>query len=125
MTRTAVGILISGAGSNMAALVNGFAADHPGYPALVFSNVPDAAGLERAQALGVATASVDHRGLDKPSFEAALEQHLTAAGVEVICLAGFMRLLSAEFVDRWAGRILNIHPSLLPLFKGLSCLVSF
>ncbi|MEM8656867.1 MAG: phosphoribosylglycinamide formyltransferase [Pseudomonadota bacterium] len=119
MTRTPVGILISGGGSNMVELVRSMTNDHPGTPKLVLSNRPDANGLERARSLGVPAACVDHRGRSKVDFEGELEQHLNAAGVEVLCLAGFMRLLSPEFVARWEGRILNIHPSLLPLFKGL------
>lgn len=116
-----VGILISGRGSNMTALIE--AAKSPDYPArivCVLSNRPDAPGLTRAAAEGIATAAVDHAafGKDRAAFEAALQRELDAHGVEIICLAGFMRLLTPQFVDRWRGRMINIHPSLLPLFKG-------
>lgn len=115
-----VAILISGSGSNMVRLVEGMkAADHPATPVLVLSNRPDAGGLARAAALGVPTAVADHRARPKAEFEAALSHHLDAAGADILCLAGFMRVLSAGFVARWHGRILNIHPSLLPLFRGL------
>lgn len=121
MTRTAVAILISGSGSNMAALVADMADPaHPGRPCLVLSNRPDAAGLARAAAAGVPTAVLDHTGFaDRAAFEAALDEALDAAGAEVVCLAGFMRVLTPAFAERHAGRILNIHPSLLPLFPGL------
>src|ERR1041385_7953959 len=122
MTRKRVAILISGRGSNMAALIE--AARAPQYPAeivLVVSNVPDAAGLARAREAGVATAVLDHKpfGKDRAAFEAALRKVLDEYRIELICLAGFMRLFTAEFVRRWSGRMLNIHPSLLPLFPGL------
>jgi phosphoribosylglycinamide formyltransferase-1 len=94
---------------------------HPARPCLVVSNRPDAAGLERAAGLGIATAVVDHRpfGGDRPAFEAALTEPLNASGAEILCLAGFMRVLTPGFIAAWAGRILNIHPSILPLFPGL------
>jgi len=116
-----VAILISGAGSNMAALVASMTADHPARPVLVLANRPGAGGLARAAALGVATALVDHRpfGPDRAAFEAALALPIAAAGADLLCLAGFMRILTGEFVDRFAGRILNIHPSLLPRYPGL------
>ena len=122
MTRKRVAILISGRGSNMAALIE--AAKAPDYPAeiaLVVSNVPDAAGLESACAAGVPTAVLDHKpfGRDRGAFEAALQKILDEHRVEFICLAGFMRLFTAGFVERWVRRMLNIHPSLLPLFPGL------
>jgi phosphoribosylglycinamide formyltransferase-1 len=122
MSRKRVAILISGRGSNMAALID--AAQAPDYPAeiaLVVSNVPDAAGLARARSAGVATAVLEHKpfGKDRCAFEAALQDILDAHRIEIICLAGFMRLFTAEFVQRWSGRMLNIHPSLLPLFPGL------
>ena len=120
MTRKRVAVLISGRGSNMASLL--MAAAAPGYPAeivLVISNRADAGGPARAAAAGVATAVVDHRGRDRGTFEAALDVQLRQAGAEIICLAGFMRLLSGPFVERWQDRILNIHPSLLPAFPGL------
>jgi phosphoribosylglycinamide formyltransferase-1 len=114
-------ILISGRGSNMGALIE--AAKAPDYPAqivLVAANLPEAAGLERARAAGLATASVDHRpfGKDREAFERALDDVLQAHGVELIALAGFMRVLTPWFVARWQGRLLNIHPSLLPEFRG-------
>jgi len=117
-----VGVLISGRGSNMAALVEACA--DPAFPAeivTVTSNLPDAAGLERAAAAGIATQVVDHRvhGTDRAAFEGALDAALRNAGVEFLCLAGFMRILTPWFVDRWRDRMLNIHPSLLPAFKGL------
>ena len=117
-----VGILISGRGSNMAALIA--AARAPGYPAeiaLVVSNRPDAAGLARAQEAGVATACIDHRPFkgDRAAHEAAIDTALRGVGVEIVCFAGYMRLLTPRFVDAWQGRMLNIHPSLLPAFPGL------
>ena len=122
MTRKRVAILISGRGSNMAALVA--AAQAPDYPAeiaLVVSNVADAGGLAHARAAGIATAVVDHKpfGKDRAAFEAALQRVIDGAGANLICLAGFMRLFTAPFVQRWHGRMLNIHPSLLPSFPGL------
>ncbi len=94
---------------------------HPAEVALVLANRPDAAGLARAAALGLATAAVDHRGFggDRTAFEAALGVPLAESGAEFLCLAGFMRVLTPGFIDRWAGRMLNIHPSILPLFPGL------
>ena len=96
--------------------------DVPATPALVLSNDPAAGGLKKAQALGVPTLVVDHRSFpkDRVAFENTLHQHLRDAEIDVICLAGFMRVLTAAFVDRWAGRMLNIHPSLLPKYKGLN-----
>jgi phosphoribosylglycinamide formyltransferase-1 len=121
MTRRRVGILISGRGSNMRALIE--AAQAPDYPAeivLVISNEPDAAGLEFARAHGIATAVVNHREFSsRDAFAAALEGALGAAKVEIVCLAGFMRMLADSFVERWRGRMINVHPSLLPAFKGL------
>lgn len=116
-----VAILISGGGSNMIRLVESMGPDHPARPVLVLSNDPAAAGLARAQALGVATAAVDHRpfGRDRAGFEAALLQPLLAAEPDILCLAGFMRVLTPGFVARFAGRMLNIHPSLLPDYPGL------
>jgi phosphoribosylglycinamide formyltransferase-1 len=122
MTRKRVAILISGRGSNMAALIAAAqAADYPAEIALVVSNVPDAAGLARAREAGIATAVVDHRpfGKDRAAFEGALQNVLDAHGIALICLGGFMRLFTAAFVQRWHGRMLNIHPSLLPSFPGL------
>ncbi len=119
--RRRVGILISGRGSNMASLIE--AAQAPDYPAeiaLVVSNRPGAGGLARAEAAGIPTTVVDHKLFpDRASFDAEIGQAFGKAGVDLICLAGFMRILSDEFVRTWSGRMLNIHPSLLPLFKGL------
>lgn len=122
MARLKVGVLISGRGSNLQALLD--AAADPSFPAeiaLVLSNKADAFGLERSARAGVPTAVIDHRAFpkDKPGFEAAMTAALDAAGVELVCLAGFMRLLSPGFVERWHNRLINIHPSLLPSFKGL------
>jgi phosphoribosylglycinamide formyltransferase 1 len=117
-----VAILISGRGSNMTALIEAARADdYPAEIVLVVSNRPDAAGLARAQASGIPTAVIDHSlfGRDRAAFEHALDQTLRDHAIELICLAGFMRLLTPWFVDRWSGRMLNIHPSLLPQFKGL------
>jgi phosphoribosylglycinamide formyltransferase-1 len=117
-----VAILISGRGSNMAALIA--AAQAPDYPAgiaLVLSNRPDAAGLATAAKAGVATEVLDHKpyGRDRAAFESALQAILDRRGIELVCLGGFMRLFTAAFVQRWHGRMLNIHPSLLPSFPGL------
>ena len=117
-----VGILISGRGSNMAALLH--ATTDPTYPAaivLVLSNNPDAPGLDIARAAGIPAVSIDHRPFrrDRAAHEAALATALDDAGVEIVCLAGYMRLLTPYFVGRYAGRMLNIHPSLLPAFPGL------
>ncbi|HYC02547.1 MAG TPA: phosphoribosylglycinamide formyltransferase [Azospirillaceae bacterium] len=121
MARLRVGVLISGRGSNLQALID--AAAEPGFPAgiaLVLSNKADAQGLERARAAGIATAVVPHKDFaDKPAFEQAMTAELERAGVELVCLAGFMRLLSPWFVARWRDALINIHPSLLPAFPGL------
>lgn len=114
-------ILISGRGSNMIALIDAAnAADFPAEIVLVAANLPDAGGLERAAAAGIATASVDHRpfGKDREAFERALDAELQAHGIELVVLAGFMRVLTRWFVTRWQGRLINIHPSLLPDFRG-------
>ena len=115
-----VAVLISGRGSNMVALAE--AARDPDYPAeivLVLANDPEAEGLARAAALGLPTRAIDHRGFaDRASFDAALDTALRESGARLVCLAGFMRILTPGFVEAWAGRMLNIHPSLLPLFKG-------
>lgn len=105
----------------MLRLVEDMTGDHPARPCLVLSNVPEAGGLAWAEALGVATAVVDHRGFDgdRPRFEAALNAALEPHAPDMICLAGFMRVLTAGFVTPWAGRMLNIHPSLLPKYRGL------
>jgi phosphoribosylglycinamide formyltransferase 1 len=117
-----VAILISGRGSNMTALIA--AAQMPDFPAeiaLVASNRPDAAGIAAAHAAGIATAIVDHTafGKDREAFEAALERELQARRIDIVCLAGFMRLLTPALVSRWQARMLNVHPALLPSFKGL------
>ena len=106
----------------MVRLVESMTGDHPARPVLVLSNVPDAAGLARARALGVPTAVVDHRpyGNDRTAFEEQIERHLSKHSVDLIALAGFMRVLTPEFVSRWSGRTLNIHPSLLPKYRGLN-----
>ena len=122
MARTRAAILISGRGANMAALIA--AAKKPGYPAeiaLVLSNRPDAAGIARAAAEGIATAVVDHGefGKDREGFERAVQAVLEAHRIDIVCLAGFMRLLTPWLVARWSGRMINIHPALLPAFKGL------
>ncbi|CAN7445001.1 phosphoribosylglycinamide formyltransferase [Bosea sp. LjRoot237] len=114
-------ILISGRGSNMVALIEAAKrADFPAEIVLVAANVPDAGGLERASAAGIATVSVDHRsfGKDREAFERALDEALRANQIELIALAGFMRVLTPWFVTRWQGRLINIHPSLLPDFRG-------
>jgi len=119
--RKKVGVLVSGRGSNLQALLDACA--DPTFPAeiaLVISNVPGVLALERAQKAGVATAVIPHRDFpSREAFDAAMDRVLRAAGIEIVCLAGFMRLLSSEFVAGWQGAMLNIHPSLLPSFKGL------
>jgi phosphoribosylglycinamide formyltransferase 1 len=122
MVRKRVAVLISGRGSNMASLIE--AAKAPDYPAeiaLVISNRPDAAGLALAAEAGVPTAVVDHRphGKDRAAFERVLQHALDEQRIELICLGGFMRLFTADFVLHWQGRMLNIHPALLPSFPGL------
>lgn len=120
--RVKTAILISGRGSNMTALLA--AASDPSYPALislVLSNNPEAPGLERARAAGIPAKAVDHRAYDsKAAFEAALSAEIEEAGADLVCLAGFMRILSADFVNARLGKMVNIHPSLLPSFKGLT-----
>jgi len=116
-----VAILISGGGSNMVALAQSMAGDHPARPVLVLSNDPAAKGLVRAAEMGIPTAAVDHRPFkgDRAAFEAALLEPLLAARPDIVCLAGFMRILTPGFTSRFAGRMLNIHPSLLPKYPGL------
>ncbi|MCW9044561.1 MAG: phosphoribosylglycinamide formyltransferase [Pseudopelagicola sp.] len=119
---TRVAIFISGGGSNMVRLVEDMqAGGHAGEPVLVLSNDPDAGGLAKAEARGVATAVVDHRPFkgDRAAFEAALQEALDKVQPDIICLAGFMRVLTEGFVAPWEGKMLNIHPSLLPKYKGL------
>lgn len=119
--RKRVAVLISGRGSNMASLIE--AAADPAYPAeiaLVLANRHDAAGLDRARAAGIAADAIDHKAFpDRPSFDAALDARLRAERIDLVCLAGFMRLLTPDFVEGWRDRMINIHPSLLPLFPGL------
>lgn len=118
--RLRIGVLISGRGSNMAALIAAAeAADYPARIAVAISNVAGAGGLELARAAGVAAEVVPSRGVAREAFEAALNARLAAHRVGLVCLAGFMRVLSPAFVARWEGRMLNIHPSLLPAFPGL------
>jgi phosphoribosylglycinamide formyltransferase-1 len=117
-----VAILISGRGSNMSALIE--ATRQPDFPAeivVVISNRADAGGLERAAAAGIPTLTIESKpfGRDRAGFEAVLQSALDQHSIELICLGGFMRLFTAEFVQRWYGRMLNIHPSLLPSFPGL------
>ena len=115
-----VAILISGRGSNMASLLDAAAApDYPAQIALVLSSRPDAGGIARASEAGIPTAVVDHKSYpDREAFERAMDAALVEAGIEIVCLAGFMRVLTPWFVSRWVGRMINIHPSLLPLFRG-------
>lgn len=118
--RKRAAVLISGRGSNMAALIAAeAAADCPYKVVLVAANDPDAPGLAHAARHGIATFAHSHKGLKRAEFDRLIDARLRAAGVEAVALAGYMRLLSAEFIAGWEGRILNIHPSLLPLYKGL------
>jgi phosphoribosylglycinamide formyltransferase-1 len=122
MSRKRVAVLISGRGSNMSALIEAAKAkDYPAEIVLVVSNRPDAAGLARAREAAIATAVIDHRLFrdDRAAFERALDDELREYRIDIVCLAGFMRLLTPWFITRWSGRILNIHPALLPEFKGL------
>ena len=116
-----VAILISGGGSNMVALCESMTGDHPARPVLVASNDPEAGGLAKAAAMGIPVAAVDHRPFDKDraAFEANLLKPILAARADILCLAGFMRVLTPGFVSRFEGRMLNIHPSLLPKYPGL------
>ncbi|MCT8002107.1 phosphoribosylglycinamide formyltransferase [Sphingomonas sanguinis] len=119
-TPVKVGVLISGRGSNMQSLVMASRAPDAAYSvALVASDKPEAAGLAWAADQGIATFALSPKGIGKAAYEAAIDAALRDAGVEVIALAGYMRLLSGDFVTKWSGRIVNIHPSLLPLYKGL------
>ncbi|KIC44491.1 phosphoribosylglycinamide formyltransferase [Ruegeria sp. ANG-S4] len=121
MSHKRVAILLSGGGSNMVALVDSMTGDHPARPCLVLSNDAQAGGLAKAAERGIPTASVDHRPFkgDRAAFEAELLKPLIDAEPDIVCLAGFMRVLTADFVSRFQGRMLNIHPSLLPKYKGL------
>ncbi len=119
--RKKVGVLVSGRGSNLQALLDACA--DPAFPAeivLVISNIPGVFALERAEKAGVATLVIPHKGFpSRDAFDAEMDKALRAAGVDIVCLAGFMRLLSAGFVESWRDRMINIHPALLPSFKGL------
>jgi phosphoribosylglycinamide formyltransferase-1 len=121
MAKLKIGVLISGRGSNLQALIE--AASDPRYPAeiaLVISNRADAAGLVRAQAAAIATEIIPHRQFpDRAAFDTALDGALRKAGIGLVCLAGFMRILTPWFAETWRDRLINIHPSLLPAFKGL------
>jgi phosphoribosylglycinamide formyltransferase 1 len=122
MSKKRVAILISGRGSNMMSLIEAArATDYPAEIVLVVSNRPQAPGLDRARDAGIVTAVVDHArfGHDREAFERTLDETLRAKRIDLVCLAGFMRLLTPWFVGRWSGRLLNIHPALLPQFKGL------
>ena len=121
MARLKVGVLISGSGTNLQALIDDCArADAPSEIALVLSNRADAFGLTRAAEAGLPHRAIDHRDYGaRADFERALSAALEASGVELVCLAGFMRVLTAAFVERWRDRLINVHPSLLPAFKGL------
>ena len=121
MRKKNIGVLISGRGSNMSSLIEACKApDYPAEISIVISNRPKAAGLEIARREGIKAIAINHRDYDsRASFETDLHQALVDADVELICNAGFLRLLTAEFVDKWHDRQLNIHPSLLPSFKGL------
>jgi len=116
-----VAILISGGGSNMVELLKSMTGDHPARACVVLSNIPDAGGLAKAEAAGVPTVVVDHKpfGADRAAFEAEMAKALDQYQPDIIALAGFMRVLTAEFVARYRGRMLNIHPSLLPKYRGL------
>jgi phosphoribosylglycinamide formyltransferase-1 len=122
MSKFQVAVLISGNGSNLQALID--AANDPEYPAeiaTVISNRPDAFGIERAKIAGIKTAIVDHKEYEtRTDFEAALQKELTKQHIDLICLAGFMRILNAKFVELWRDKMVNIHPSLLPAYKGLN-----
>ncbi|MBK8907647.1 MAG: phosphoribosylglycinamide formyltransferase [Rhodospirillales bacterium] len=122
MAKLKVAVLISGRGTNLQALIGACAAEaFPAELVLVVSNVAGAAGLVRAEAAGIATSVVDHRDFrDRRSFEDAVHDALKCAGAELVCLAGFMRILTEDFVSRWRDRLINIHPSLLPAFRGLN-----
>ena len=116
-----VAVLISGGGTNLQALIEACAKDDfPAEIVKVFSNVPDAYGLERAKKAGIDTMVINHRDFEsREAFDEKLHAEITASGAKLICLAGFMRILDARFVNRWKNRMLNIHPSLLPAFRGL------
>ena len=121
MTKAKVAVLISGSGTNMAALLYAAKAESCPYElVLVASNNPDAPGLKVAEAEGIATWALSHKGMNRDAFDALVDERLREAGAEYVALAGYMRILSDDFVARWAGKMINIHPSLLPLYKGLN-----
>ncbi len=122
MVRKRVGILISGRGSNMASLVDAASADNCAYEvACVISNRPDAAGLETARNSGITAVALDHKALgSREALEAAMHEALIASEAELVACAGFMRIMTGDFIAKWDGRMINIHPSLLPLFKGVN-----
>lgn len=117
-----VAIFLSGGGSNMRALVEDMTGDHPARPCLIFSNKADAGGIAWAQKQGIPTQVVDHRPFkgDRAAFEAEIDMKIAPYEIDIICLAGFMRVLTGSFIDGWAGRMINIHPSLLPKYRGLN-----
>ena len=120
MAKLRTAVLISGGGSNMAALIAAAKAeDYPAEIVLVVSSSPDAPGLAKAEAAGVSALAFDHRIFDREGLERAVDAELEKARVELVCLAGWMRLLSPYLIDKWRDRMINIHPSLLPEFKGL------
>ena len=119
--KTPIAVLISGRGSNLQCLIDACAReDYPARIVAVISNRPEALGLERAREAGIAAIAIDHKAYEtREDFEAALDAALREAGAEFVCLAGFMRILTEGFVNTWEGRMINIHPSLLPKFKGV------
>lgn len=121
MRKLKLGVMISGGGTNLQALIDACAAaDYPAEIQVVISNRPDAKGLERAREAGIDAVAIDHKAFDdRDSFEAEIHQCLKDYEVQLVCLAGFMRILGTDFVGRWKDRMINIHPSLLPSYKGL------
>ncbi len=122
MTKLRLAILISGRGTNMEAILKAAqAADYPVQPCLVLTNRPDALGLETARSFGIETDAIDHKtyGKDREAFERAVQEKLKSERIDMIALAGFMRILTPWFVKQWSGRMINIHPSLLPKYPGL------
>ncbi|MBY5988957.1 phosphoribosylglycinamide formyltransferase [Roseovarius atlanticus] len=116
-----VAILFSGSGSNMVALIDSMTGDHPARPVVALCNTPDAPGFAKAEARDVPTELVDHRDFkgDRPAFEGVMTRTLERYAPDIICFAGFMRILTDDFISRWQGRMINIHPSLLPSYRGL------